>query len=165
MEAELIKMHIQGMFNQWEESKPLRTGLHASSVLVPESEWCTRKHVLASLFPDKAVRPEPKPWDHRQNAIFLHGWVLHEKYQMLFSRFGDCVEVETPHYDESTGLWFSPDAIIRFGGETYVVEIKGYKAEEYEKHTDKPPRAAHIQANLYCFLLDIQKAIILIEHK
>src|SRR5712692_9727345 len=57
-EAELLTVHINGLLVKWGASKPLRVGLHASSVLVPESEWCTRQHVLAGVFPRRAEPPK-----------------------------------------------------------------------------------------------------------
>ncbi len=165
LEAEMLTVHFNSLLLKWGSSKPLRTGLHASSVLAPAHEWCARQHVLAAVYPDRAERPEPKPWDAHQHAIFLQGWQLHEKWQMLFQKFGTCLEAETPHYDETRELWFTPDALYSFAGETFVVEIKGYKESEFNKYVEEPPEAAHLQANLYCHLLGIHKAIILLESK
>ena len=84
--AQLFKLELDGMFNSWEQSKPLRSGApHASAILAPESEWCLRRHVLTALYPDEVERPEMKPWSAHQNAVFLNGWVLHEKWQKLFN--------------------------------------------------------------------------------
>lgn len=164
-EAELLTVHINSMLVRWGVSKAPRTGLHASSVLVPDAEWCSRRHVLNNLYPEKAEQPDAKPWSAHQNAVFLHGWAIHEKWQDLFKRFGDCIEAETPHYDETRELWFTPDAIIRFAGEVYVVEIKGYKSETFDTLGDEPPEAAMLQCNLYLHLLSIKRGIVLVENK
>ncbi len=164
-EAELLRVHINSLLVKWGQSKPPRGGLHASSVLVPDSEWCSRCHVLAAVYPDRAEQPEAKPWDAHQNAVFANGWSLHERWQDLFKKFGDCVEAETPHYDETRELWFTPDVILRFAGETYVVEIKGYKSETFDKLHDEPPEAAMLQCNLYLHLLGLKKGIVLVENK
>lgn len=164
----LLKIELADMFNSWEASKPLRVGApHASSILAPESEWCLRRHVLTAVYPDVAERPEVKPWDSLKNARFLNGWVLHEKWQKLFKDHASVVEVEESHYDETRFLHFTPDAIIQWGGHRYVVEIKGYKAETYDKlDEDGPaPEAAMLQCNLYCHLLGIGRGIILVENK
>lgn len=164
-EAELLRVHINSLLVKWGSSKPPRGGLHASSVLVPDGEWCSRRHVLNNVYPDRAEQPEAKPWDAHQNAVFLHGWSLHEKWQDLFKTFGDCMEAEQAHYDETRELYFTPDAIINFAGETYVVEIKGYKQEFYDRMGDNPPEAAHLQCNLYLHLLGLQRGIVLVENK
>lgn len=166
--AQLFKLELDTMFNAWEASKPLRTGApHASSILAPEHEWCARKQVLLALYPEEARHVESKPWDAHQNAVFKHGWHIHEKYQDLFLSHGQTIEVETPHYDETRYLHFTPDAIVKFGSETFVVEIKGYKQETWEKldEADAPPEAAWHQCNLYCHLLEIEHGLILVENK
>src|SRR5689334_20285346 len=87
--ASLFKHSIELMFNRWNASKPLRTGMpHASNILAPDHEYCLRKLVLMAHYPDQAERLPVKPWDAHQNAIFLNGWALHEKYQDLFLKFG-----------------------------------------------------------------------------
>jgi hypothetical protein len=166
--VQLLHMELDDLFVRWGQSKPLRTGApHASAILQPGSEWCLRRQVLLALYPEAAEFPASKPWDAHQNAVFLHGWGLHEKYQKLFEQFGEVVEVEHSHFDETRFLHFTPDAITRFAGETYVWEIKGYKQEKFvslDEHKE-PPQAAWHQANLYCHLLGIQKAIVLVENK
>lgn len=166
--AQLFKMDVEEMFNAWDLAKPLRTGMpHASAILAPENAYCLRSLVLAAHYPNQVERPSLKPWTANQNQIFLNGWTLHEKYQTLFQRFGRVVEVETSHYDETRLLHFTPDAIVEHLGENMVVEIKGYKAESFDKMDEHgpAPEAAHHQANFYMHLLDLQHALILVENK
>ncbi len=164
-EAELLRVHINNMLVRWGSEKAPRTGLHASSVLAPDHEWCSRQHVLAAVYPDRAEAPETKPWSAHQNLVFANGWALHERWQDLFKRFGDCIEAETPHYDETRELWFTPDVILKFAGETYVIEVKGYKSETFDKLHEEPPEAAMLQCNLYLHLLGLKKGIVLVECK
>lgn len=166
--AQLLKMDLDDMFNAWEAAKPLRTGApHASAILAPESEWCVRRQVLSAVYPDQATRPEAKPWSGHQNAVFLNGWVLHEKYQKLLSEHAQVTEVETSHYDETRFLHFTPDAVIEWAALPWVVEIKGYKASSFEAMDEAgdPPAAAWHQCNLYCHLLGIEQGIVLVECK
>ncbi len=189
-EAELLKLSFENMLVQWGQSAPLRTSLHASSVLVKDEEWCVRRHVLADLFPDEAVQPELQPWDWRTQAIFENGWDLHKRWQKIFLKYANVVygntnnvqdetatvapELDLIHYDPTRNLFFSPDAILEFAGQRYVVEIKGVKQEVYQELTDDLTvamescetvhKAVH-QANLYMHLLELKKAIILIENK
>jgi hypothetical protein len=188
-EAELIKLHFKNMLVSWGASQPLRTGLHASSVLVSDAEWCVREYVLAELFSDQARKPEMHPWDWKREAIFENGWDLHKRWQKIFKQFGKVVsekvevglavwrdeyELDRTHFDETRNIYFSPDAIIEFGGQRYVVEIKGIKQEAFEKLTDSLETAisvnetvakARLQAQLYMHLLGLKKAILLIENK
>jgi hypothetical protein len=166
--AELFKLELDDMFNQWAAHQPLRTGApHASNILAPDAEFCVRKLTLAGECGDASIRPEVKPWDAHKNAVFLNGWRLHEKYQDVFSRYGRVVEVEKSHYDEERQLHFTPDAIIELFGITYVVEIKGYHDEHFNKldETAEPPQAAWHQANLYMHLLKLERAFVLVENK
>jgi hypothetical protein len=166
--AQLFKLELDSMFNSWEAGKPLRSGApHASAILAPDSEWCLRRHVLLALYPEQAERLEVKPWSAHQNAVFLQGWQIHEKWQKLFSEHGQVVEVEHSHFDETRYLHFTPDAIVEFAGHKYVVEIKGYKSTTYEKldETGNPPQAAHHQCNLYCQMLEVERGLILVENK
>lgn len=166
--ADSFKMHLEGMFNQWEAAKPLRTGApHASAILQSESDWCVRRQVLLRLYPGEARHPERQAWDGHQNMVFLHGWHLHEKYQKLFQDYAEVIEVEQSHYDETREVYFTPDAILRYIGYPHVVEIKGYKNETWEALNERgnPPQAAWHQCNLYCHLLKIQHGIVLVENK
>src|SRR5262249_49502108 len=111
--ASLFKLELRDMLNAWQRSKPLRTGFpHASSILAGEDYYCLRQLVLLATEPERAEHPEQRPWDSHQNAVFLNGWTLHEKWQDLFSQFGKIVEVETAHFDEVRLLHFTPDALV-----------------------------------------------------
>jgi hypothetical protein len=168
--AALFKLELDAMLLAWEASKPLRTGApHASAILSPKSEWCVRRQVLLAREASQAERPPQKPWTAHQNAVFLNGWHLHEKYQRLFQQFGTVIvrEVEVSHFDEERFLHFTPDAIIEFYGQPFVVEIKGYHTEYFASldESGNPPQAAWHQCNLYCHLLNIEYGLVLVEDK
>lgn len=188
--AELVKLDFQELYLKWGGAQPPRTGLHASSLLVPTGDWCPRKHVLSELFPDEAVSPELKHWQWKQFAIFENGWDLHRRWQRVFKRFGNVVQVvigedtnglpfcqdelDRTHYDAEREVYFSPDAILDIAGEHHVVEIKGINHNAFESLTDslhfamsacETVEKAVIQANLYMHLLDLKHAVILIENK
>jgi len=182
LEAELLTIHFQTVLVQWGSNTPSRTGLHASSVLVSDEEWCVREHVLHELYPEKAIAQESHTWDWKRSAIFENGWRLHQRWQDMFKRFGNVVwnedsaelELDLTHYDETRNIYFSPDVILEFAGQRYVVEIKGIKQEVYQELTDDLMHAievnetvakARIQANLYMHLLGLKRAILLIENK
>jgi hypothetical protein len=100
---DLLTVYLQRMLVRWAREQPPRTGLHASAVLVHEQEWCVRRHVLAASLAD----PLPIGTAWHTNALFLHGWTLNEKWQQLFRRFAQVVEIESAHYDETHHLHFT----------------------------------------------------------
>lgn len=179
--AHLIQLDMQEMFLSWGRDQPLRTGApHASALLADESEWCVRRYVLAQLYPDKVVPEKMAYWEWKRQNTFLHGWEIHRKWQRLFKHYGSVVmtngeyELDLTHYDETRNIFFSPDAILEFFGQQYVVEIKGINHDAYQSLTDSLTVAmrvnetvhkAVVQANLYCHLLDLKRAIILVENK
>lgn len=156
LEAELLTLDFKSMLVKWGSNSPTRRGMHASAVLVADSEWCTREQVLLNLFPESAEKPPMQSWDWRLSAIFENGWRLHQRWQDLFKKHGNVVwspatseqipgsshgklingqvhlpELDLTHHDEDRGVYFSPDALIRFGGERYVVEIKGVNHDAF----------------------------------
>ncbi len=188
--AALLHLDFQDLYLKYGASQPPRTGLHASSLLVSESEWCVRKYVLSDLYGDQAVTPELARWQWKQQDTFLHGWEVHRKWQYLFKQFGNVVfskvnedeygdfdlepELDLTHYDEDRQLYFSPDAILEVNGEHMVVEIKGINHDAFLALTDNLDQArkacetvdkAVIQCNLYLHLLQLNHGIILVENK
>jgi len=175
--ADLFKQDVLEHFNSWNEDKAMRTGYpHASNILAPDHSFCLRQLVLAAHCPNECKRPQTKQWDTLQNARFKHGWMIHEKYQDLFLKYGKVVyfnsdqdkpELDYAHFDQDRLLWFSPDAILKVCGEHMVVEIKGYKQESFDQMDEAgdPPEAAHQQVNLYMHLLELKHGLILVENK
>jgi len=169
----LLEQKFQSMIVSRASQKEARTGLHASSLLVPESEWCTRRYTLDAVMPERKEQAELQSWDWKRANIFENGWKLHERWQQTFLHSGCVVmnngkpELDLTHYDEERQLYFSPDAIIAYGGEKYVVEIKGYNLDEYERLlvASKPPDLAYRQVQLYMHLLELQRGVILVECK
>lgn len=200
--ADLLKIDFQNMYVQWGKNTPPRSGMHASAIL--DKAFCAREQVLHQLFPEQGEAQTWNSWDWKKSIIFENGWRLHQRWQDLFHKCGNVVyspvtpewlerhskhfeiplklidnqwcapELDLTHYDEERNLYFSPDAILEFGGEKYIVEIKGIKQEAYLELTDDLEQAcnacetvhkAREQANLYCQLLGLKRAILLIENK
>lgn len=162
---ELIQARFESMFVKWGAEKPPRNSLHVSGLIVSDEEWCTRQYTLYHLFPGDIEAPQLQSWDWKMQAVYANGWSLHEKWQSLLRKYTNCLEVETTHYSDAYQLHFTPDAIIELAKQKYLVEIKGYKAAEYEKNKNAPPLAAVHQAQVYMHLLNLKRAIILLENK
>lgn len=147
------------LYQEWNAAKGDREGIHVSSVIKSETEFCIRQMVLMQYH-----QQEPLPLHGRTLRIFAQGWAIHQKWQALFVAGGIAEEVETTHYHEGTGASYTPDAIIRIGKRCYIVEIKSMNAAAYNSmksvHQD-----ARIQANVYMYLTGIRQAIILVENK
>ena len=171
----LFEIELQQMLLQEQQDKPLRTGLHASALLIPEEQWCVRRHVLAERFPDRVERIELMQWQWKTHSIFENGWDLHQRWQQVFLNAGIAVfnremndyELDLTHVDQEGMLHFSPDAIIEYGGIQYVVEIKGYNDRTYQQMiaAPHPPEAAHRQCNLYMHMLGLKRGFVLVENK
>lgn len=201
IEAELLTQDFKNMYVRWGNSTPARTGIHASAILEKEKNFCLRELVLLNLYGDQAEQGEWQSWDWKRGSVFENGWEIHRKWQTMFRRFGNVVwspvsqeqaddipafslkmidghtcapELDLTHFDAERGIYFSPDAIIRFGGQQYIVEIKGIKQESYLELTDDLEQAcaacetvhkAREQVNLYMHMLQLQRGIILVENK
>ncbi len=150
--AALLALDFQDMYLRWGANQPPRTGLHASSLLVSEQEWCTRRYVLSEMFPSEAVQTELKQWQWKQQAIFENGWDLHRRWQRLFLKFAKVVigdvatgkpyermrnfELDLTHYDPDRNVYLSPDAILDIAGEHMVVDIKGINHDQFTGHEE-----------------------------
>ncbi|WP_157508087.1 hypothetical protein [Ktedonobacter racemifer] len=81
----LIQAQFTNYFAKWGASSSPCTKLHASSLIVPSSEWCYREHYLCER--NQAEVEPAEPVSPHLNAIFLNGWSLHKKWQFdLFKK-------------------------------------------------------------------------------
>ncbi|SRR6266496_409553 len=136
--AFLLTHELQQAFVQWDAQQPAREGLHASSVLESDSDFCTREHILADTCPGERQQKE-QFW--KVLAMFVHGWAIHKKWQedlllptglvVCSDEDGKLWEIDVTHIDPATGIHFSPDAIIKFAGLTLPLEIKGINHDDF----------------------------------
>lgn len=143
----LLTHEFQQAYHTWDAMQRARDGLHASSVLESDSDFCTRQHVLADAFPGERQTKE-QYWSVL--AKFLHGWNIHEKWQQKLLKPSGLVvkrareddeegwplppewELDLTHTDPETGIKYSPDAIITFAGMVMPVEIKGINTLDFQ---------------------------------
>lgn len=138
-----------------------RFGLHASAMLASDKDFCYREQVLSLFY--KQIQNEHIPIGLKR--IFEAGNNIHEKWQRLFLR-GKLSKVEyldQSQFNEDYDLSFTPDAVIRFSKEKYVVEIKSVNTFQFKKMKNHP--GAYKQIQFYMFLTGIHKGIILCEDK
>src|SRR6266487_2250911 len=135
--AFLLTHEFNQAFYAWDAALPPRDGLHASSVLESDADFCVRQHVLADSFLDERQQKE-----QYLSALqkFLHGWQIHEKWQykllkstglVLWNHSMGEYELDLTHIDPESDIKYSPDAIIEYAGFVMPVEIKGINHEDY----------------------------------
>ncbi len=136
----LLKNQFDQSFRDWDAAQPPRTGLHASSVLESDSDFCTRQHVLAHHHEaERNVKDQFLPSLQK----FVNGWALHKKWQEDLLMCTGLVkmgidfrgvrnyELDLTHIDPETQIKYSPDVIIEFAGLMLPIEIKGINHEDY----------------------------------
>lgn len=140
------------------EDREDRVGMHGSGIIASDNEFCFRQQVLSFFF--KGFEP---PISDGLRRIFLNGWYVHDKWQTLFKKAGIAVGIEQRGMSDSMRLLFTPDAIIKFGNKTYVVEIKSVNTYQFQKMKTHPSGAKQLQ--LYMHMLGIPRGFVLCEDK
>lgn len=173
MFTDALTCHFNNMFKKWSDSQQIGRigGIHASDILKSselekgkfDNRFCYRECVLKCFY-------KPNPVDNSEYImrIFLHGWKIHEKWQALFEKYCKVEAIEKTVFDDRyCPIGFTPDAIISFMNKRIIVEIKGYKVEEFDKYDEEGevPEVAETQAQLYCHLTNIDDCVILVECK
>jgi hypothetical protein len=159
IEELLITSKLDKLFYLRDHLDEERAGLHASSVIVSDNEFCYRRQVLSLLY--KQNQGEEFPI--RLMKIFAAGNSIHEKWQNLFLKGGIADIIEGRSYSEQYELYFTPDAIINIDGKKYVVEIKSMNTFSYKKANSHP--SGHKQLQLYMHLTGIPQGFVLAEDK
>lgn len=171
----IIKMKLDGMFAKFFEDKesatPRTPCIHGSDIIKPDKRedgksdyrFCYRECVLKHFYDAH----EEKKNNSYLNKIFLNGWVLHEKWQMLLEKYAEVIAIEKTIWDDEFKVAYTPDAHIKMMGKEIIVEIKGWKQEEYDKYDEEGPcpESPLKQALVYCFLTGVKHAIVLVESK
>lgn len=142
-----------------------RKGLHASNMLVSDSEFCLRCQVLSLLYKQN----QGENISPNLMRIFEQGNAIHEKWQRLFIRanYGEAADMDFTRVNERYAMSFTPDAIISipgiFNDEWIVVEIKSVNTFQFQK-MDKHP-SAWKQCQWYMHNLGFKHGIVLSEDK
>lgn len=148
----------------------VRYGLHASSIIKSDGEFCLRQQVLSLLF--EMEQGEELPVKALQ--IFAAGESIHEKWQTMLDKCtgkkGNSIKLirnESRSYNEKYELLFTPDSIVEIDGLPYIVEYKSMNTYAFKSalSATNPHPSARKQIQLYMFLTGIENGIILIEDK
>lgn len=160
-EALLIENALNNLIKNYRSNSEDRIGMHGSGIIASDNAFCYREQVLAFFYKGK----EP---NHPVNLlrIFLEGWSVHQKWQMLFEKAGVSLGVEQRGHSRDFELLFTPDAIIFLsiiGCRKYVVEIKSMNTFAF-KHAKSHP-SGEKQCQLYMHMLAIPNGFVLLEDK
>lgn len=159
VEALLIMSKLDKLFYNRDELDEERAGLHASSVIAGEADFCFREQVLSLLF--KRNQGEQIPVGLKR--VFAAGESIHAKWQNMFVKAGIAYVIEGRSFNEQYELYFTPDAIITLDGKRYVVEIKSMNTYSYQKAHSHP--SGEKQMQLYMHLYGIPQGFVLAEDK
>lgn len=129
-----------------------RVGLHASSMIVGDKQYCVRQQVLSLVF--KQLQGEQISVGLKR--IFEEGNAIHEKWQRLLIRAGyaKANTLDKTRFDNEYMLSFSPDIVCRipeFYDGALVGEIKSVNTHQFKKMESHP--SAHKQLQFYMFEL------------
>lgn len=141
-----------------------RTGLHASALIVPDSEFCLRAQVL-SLDYKQLQGEQISPGLKR---IFEEGNAIHEKWQRLFLRAGYAKpeDLDFTQFNNKYRISYTPDLIVhipKFCKEKMIGEIKSVNTHQFKKMKRHPK--AYKQLQWYLFLTGYKKGFVLCDDK
>ena len=142
-----------------------RKGLHASNMLVGESEFCLRSQVLSLLYKqNQGEQLQPSLL-----RIFEQGNAIHEKWQRLFIRagYGTAEDMDFTRFNAHYAMSFTPDAVLAipevFDNDWFVVEIKSVNTFQFQRMEKHP--SAWKQCQWYMHNLGFKHGIVLSEDK
>lgn len=141
-----------------------RVGLHASSLIVKDKDFCLRQQVLSLLY--KQLQGEQLPVGLMR--IFEEGNAIHEKWQRLFIRAGysKAKDLDVTQFNEEFKISFTPDIICEipeFYDGQMIGEIKSVNTYQFQKMTKHPSASKQLQ--FYMYLTGIHKGFVLCDDK
>lgn len=158
-EAKFVKMVMTRGYENQE-----RVGLHASSFIVGEKEFCLRAQVLSLMY--KQLQSEQHPVGLMR--IFEEGNAIHEKWQRLLIRAGyaSANTLDVTQLNKQFRISFTPDIICEipeFYKSKMVGEIKSVNTFQFQRMIKHPSASKQLQ--WYMHLTGIHKGFVLCEDK
>lgn len=142
LEAELLTQDFKNMLVKWGSHHSPRTGIHASDILVKDSEWCLRKLVLQNLSGEQAEQGEWNHWDWKRSAINENGWMVHRRIQHIHAKCGNVVWSPVSEEQAEDIKYHVPPALHKYYvkidyGKNFEHEGQWYAAELDLTHYDE----------------------------
>lgn len=158
-ETKFVKMVMTRGYENQE-----RVGLHASSFIVGEKEFCLRAQVLSLMY--KQLQGEQIPVGLKK--IFEEGNAIHEKWQRLLIRAGyaSANTLDVTQFNKQFRISFTPDIICKipeFYEDKMVGEIKSVNTFQFQRMVKHPSASKQLQ--WYMYLTGIHKGFVLCEDK
>jgi len=141
-----------------------RIGLHASSLIKGEKDFCLRQQVLSLMY--RQLQGEQLPIGLMK--IFEEGNAIHEKWQRLFIRGGYSKpeELDVTQFNEKYRISFTPDIICEipeFYDGKMIGELKSVNTYQFQRMSKHPSAGKQLQ--WYMYLSGIHKGFVLSEDK
>lgn len=158
-EAKFVKQ----VMTRGQESQE-RVGLHASSLIVGDKDFCVRQQVLSLIY--KQLQGEQI--NVGLMRIFEQGNAIHEKWQRLFIRAGysKASDLDVTQFNDAYKINFTPDIICsipEFYDGKMIGEIKSVNTFQFQRMVKHP--SAWKQCQWYMYLTGIHKGFVLSEDK
>lgn len=158
-EAKFVKQ----VMTRGQESQE-RVGLHASSLIVGDKDFCVRQQVLSLIY--KQLQGEQI--NVGLMRIFEQGNAIHEKWQRLFIRAGysKASDLDVTQFNDAYKISFTPDIICsipEFYDGKMIGEIKSVNTFQFQRMIKHP--SAWKQCQWYMYLTGIHKGFVLSEDK
>ena len=141
-----------------------RVGLHASSLIVSDNEFCAREQVLSLIY--KQLQGEQL--NVGLLRIFEEGNAIHEKWQRMFLRAGysEVEDLDKTQFNKKYMISFTPDIICsipEFYDGKMVGEIKSVNTFQFQRMITHPSAGKQLQ--WYMYLTGIKKGFVLCDDK
>ena len=141
-----------------------RVGLHASSLIVSDNEFCAREQVLSLIY--KQLQGEQL--NVGLLRIFEEGNAIHEKWQRMFLRAGysEVEDLDKTQFNKKYMISFTPDIICNipeFYDGKMVGEIKSVNTFQFQRMITHPSAGKQLQ--WYMYLTGIKKGFVLCDDK
>lgn len=141
-----------------------RVGLHASSLIVSDNDFCARQQVLSLIY--KQLQGEQL--NVGLLRIFEEGNAIHEKWQRMFLRAGysEVEDLDKTQFNKKYMISFTPDIICsipEFYDGKMVGEIKSVNTFQFQRMITHPSASKQLQ--WYMYLTGIKKGFVLCDDK
>lgn len=159
IEEEMLRQSIDKLFVESEDKREERYGLHASSIIASDSEFCLREQVLSLFF--KMNQGKELPTSLRK--IFHHGNTIHEEVYDVFKKAGVMIDSEVTRFLPEYDLTFTIDANVNLLNKEWICDVKSMNSYAFDKATSHP--SGEKQVMFYMWLYKKKNGFVLAYNK